>query len=498
MNSSYEKTSFCKKKYTYDYEKILEEVSCRLEEYCKKLSRENFKNHNEMGKIYCTIGLPTRKRNSRIISNFLSNFFNSRSLETVQYASILPRKRLGKFSINYLTFYTAPDCKDDLLTALELLLTQRAMGFLPFIQEEDGILYTGNSKNGEVWFRISQLHRKSFEGRKFEFFPKRRFDIFLYYVYVVDILDKMYRKELYENTNLVLSKATSNGLVLERTTEEGKNIRVNSADELLPLLQSGAFGFFLENNKCFLEQSNCRACNQSCWPNVVVDIKPGLRVSQQNVLAVLNTIHKNFAEDGIEFITKFNGNRGFHVTAYFDGLKLPEDNYIPLRLLKNETIYKQISRKQLRQLVEKLSKDPFEVVRDFIRCKTEQWKIYGKLDFLVSDLSAFDNIEEVKINASSVKRRGYHEAYYSLTEGATICLPVCRNGGKLNESALERTREISRHPFEILKYEKELLDVDIKYNDSSYVKDFLEENESKIFEKQYKKFAINLRLLQNS
>jgi len=50
----------------------------------------------------------------------------------------------------------------------------------------------------------------------------------------------------------------------------------------------------------------------------------------------------------------------------------------------------------------------------------------------------------------------------------------------------------------ILKYEKELLDVDIKYNDSSYVKDFLEENESKIFEKQYKKFAINLRLLQNS
>jgi hypothetical protein len=48
-------------------------------------------------------------------------------------------------------------------------------------------------------------------------------------------------------------------------------------------------------------------------------------------------------------------------------------------------------------------------------------------------------------------------------------------------------KEISYNPWEILKYEKELLDIEIKYNDPSYVKDFLEENERKIFEKQFNK-----------
>jgi len=56
-------------------------------------------------------------------------------------------------------------------------------------------------------------------------------------------------------------------------------------------------------------------------------------------------------------------------------------------------------------------------------------------------------------------------------------------------------KEISSNPSEILKHEKELLEIDIDYNDSSYVKDFLEENEKKIFEKQYGKVAKRLGII---
>jgi len=164
------------------------------------------------------------------------------------------------------------------LTALELLRNSKSHGLFAI---HSGRRWHFIHRELEKWRSLvsnfPSFIARALKEENLNFFPKDDLIFFLYYVYVVDILDKMYRKRTFTKTPISFCpKRQSNGLVLERTTEEGKNIRVNSADELLPLLQSGAFGFFLENNKCFLEQSNCRACNQSCWPNVVVDIKPWL------------------------------------------------------------------------------------------------------------------------------------------------------------------------------------------------------------------------------
>ena len=46
-----------------------------------------------------------------------------------------------------------------------------------------------------------------------------------YYLIVVDVMDKMFIKELYENRNLAVSRI-SGGLVWVRRTKEGKDIRV--------------------------------------------------------------------------------------------------------------------------------------------------------------------------------------------------------------------------------------------------------------------------------
>jgi hypothetical protein len=470
----------------YNPEKILKEIAANLEESSRIALAQAKK--GEIPNVYCTIGFSVPKEDPKILGDLPLKVYEVPP-KTVQVTSLRPKREKKDYgkdcSINYFTFYANPYCKEDILTTLELLLAHERIHQLPSIWEEDGILYfSRNFKTGEGNIRWSPLHKeKKINKERFKPPFKSYYDFLPYYLNVIDAMGKMYKKELYENTNLALSRI-SEGLVWTRRTKGGKDIRVNSPSELLDLVSWGAFEFFLENNKCFLEQTNCKACDKSCFPNITIDIDPGLKVSEEKLFTALNTIHNNLEEEGAKYITKFTGKRGFHVTAYFDSLKLPEQNYIPLRLLRHA---EEMSTKQLKQAIEKISEDPFEVVRDFIRCKTEQWKISENLDLLVHDFSTFDGIEYIKIDASSVKRRGYHRVYYSLTEKATACLPICKNGIKLDKSLLKKMKDISYNPSEILKHEKELLDIEIKYNNPSYVKDFLEEYERKIFERQFNK-----------
>jgi hypothetical protein len=476
-----ERIPTAKLKDRYNPEKILKEIAANLEESSRIALAQAKK--GEIPSVYCTIGLPVPKEDPKILGDLPLKAYEV-PLKTVQVTSLLPKEEKGSSSINYFTFYANPYCKEDILTTLELLLAHERIHHLDYILEEDGILnFSRNFSTGEGNISWSRLHRKRIEKEKFKPPFKSYYDFLPYYLNVIDVMGKMYKKELYENTNLALSRI-SEDLVWTRRTKEGKDIRVNSPSELLDLVSWGAFEFFLENNKCLLEQTNCKICEKNCWPNVTFDIDPGLKVPEEKLFTVLKVIHNNLEEEGVKYITKFTGKRGYHVTAYFDSLKLPEQNYIPLRLLRHA---EEMSTKQLKQAIEKISEDPFEVVRDFIRCKAEQWKNIGNFDYLVHDFSTFDGIQYVKIDASSVKRRGYHRVYYSLTEKATACLPISKNGIKLEKSLIKRMKEISYNPWEILKYEKELLDIEIKYNDPSYVKDFLEENERKIFEKQFNK-----------
>ncbi|GEM_PF-1805006 len=474
-----ERVPTAKLKERYNPEKILKEIAVNLEESSRIALAQAKK--GEIPSIYCTVGFPVPKEDPKILGDLPLKAYEV-SPKTVQLTSLLPKGERRDSSINYFTFYANPYCKEDILSTLELLLAHERIHYLPFVSEEDGILYySRNFQTGEGSIRWSPVHREKFKREKFKPPFKSYYDFLPYYLNVVDAMGKMYKKELYENTNLALSRI-SEGLVWTRRTKEGKDIRVNSSSELLDLVSWGAFEFFLENNKCFLEQTNCKTCEKNCWPNVTFDIDPGSKVPEEQLLNVLKVIHINLEEEGVKYITKFTGKRGYHVTAYFDSLKLPEKNYIPLRLLRHA---EEMSTKQLKQAIEKISEDPFEVVRDFIRCKAEQWKSIGHFDHLVHDFSTFDGVGYIKIDASSVKRRGYHRAYYSLTEKATACLPICKNDIKLDKNLIRKMKEISSNPWEILKHEKELLDIEIKYNDPSYVKDFLEENERKIFERQF-------------
>jgi Txe/YoeB family toxin of Txe-Axe toxin-antitoxin module len=483
-----ERVPTAKLRYRYNQEKILKEIAANLEESSRIALAQAKK--GEIPKIYCTLGFPVPKEDPKILGDLPLKAYEA-PLKTVQATSLLPRWEKEDSSISYFTFYATPYCKEDILTTLELLLDNERIHHLAYIWEEDGILhFSRNFKTGEGKVSWIAIHRKKIKKEKFKPLFKSYYDFLPYYLSVIDVMGKMYRKELYENTNLALSRI-SEGLVWTRRTKDGKDIRVNSPSELLDLVSWGAFEFFLENNKCLLKETNCRNCEKNCWPNVIFDIDPGLKVSEEKLFTVLNIIHKNLEEEGVNYITKFTGKRGYHITAYFDSLKLPEKNYIPLRLLRHA---EEMSTKQLKQALEKISKDPFEVVRDFIRCKTEYWKIVGNIDYLVHDFSTFDGVEYVKVDASSVKRRGYHRTYYSLTPKGTACLPFCQNGVKLDKKLLEKVKEMSANPWEILKYEKELMDIQIDYNDPSYVKDFLEENERKIFKKHFEKVEKRLSL----
>jgi hypothetical protein len=473
-------------RYRYDCEKILREVSLCLEETAKIALGETRK--NEVPNMYFTINLPIPEDDPEILGDFHLKVYRIPP-NTVQPSSIMPKRKWKNFWINSFTFYTTPYCKEDLVTTLSLLIEQERINYLPFIGEEDGIIrFSRDPKTGETNLTLFPIHKRTFKKERFVPLFKHCYDFLPYYLAVIDDMKKMYKEDLYRDTNLALSRV-SDELVWVRRTKDGKDIRVSCEEEMLDLVCWGAFEFFLENNKCWLEQTNCSACDKVCWPNITIDIDPGEKVPQEKLLALLQFIHADFEEEGIKYITKFTGKRGFHITAYFNGFKLPESNYIPLKVLRHS---EEMSKKQARQLIEKLSKDPFEVARDFIRCKAEQWKICGNFDFLVHDFSTHDGIDYVKVDASSVKRRGYHRAYYSLTSKGTACLPLCRNGIKLEAKTFESIRKISANPSEILEHEKELLDIEVKPNDPSYVKDFLAENEEKIFTRQFNKVRMKI------
>jgi hypothetical protein len=470
-------------KYRYNCEKISAQVSLYLNETAKIAFEEGKK--GKLPDIYVAIQLAVPKNDLGIFGDLPSKVYRIPP-STVQPFSI-PRREWEGYRIDSFAFCANPYYKEDLLTTLDLLLEHEKINYSPFIGEEDGIIRFSRNKTGETSINLFPLHRKTFKKEKFTPPFKEVYDFLPYYVDVVYAMNKMYVKELYDNVNVAVSRLSeellSEKLVGTRRTKNGKDIRVNSPEEIMDLVSWGAFEFFLENNKCWLKETNCRACDKPCWPNIVIDIDPGKRVSDEKLLNLLQIIHKNLDEEGINYITKFTGKRGFHITLYFDTFELPE-NYIPLKVLKH---YKEMSVKQTKQLIKILSNDPFEVARDFLRCKTEEWEMYG-LDFILHDFSTQPenaDLDFVKIDALSVKRRGYHRAPYSLTQKFTACLPLCTNGMKLTREDFENVKKISSNPSEILKHEKELLDIKIKYNDPSYIKDYLEEKERKIFAKQF-------------
>jgi hypothetical protein len=472
-------------RYRYNHEKILNDLSKYLEESCKKAFLETKKLRRPCD-VYCAIGLPIPEEDPALLGDFPTKVYMT-SPRTVQLFSF-PTRKWKDSSIYSFGFQAHPHNKDDIVTTVGVLVSYERLNYLPFISEEVGIAtFSRDSSTDAKEFRFTPIQRATL--KKEAFIPpfKTFYDFLPYYLNVVEAMNKMFVKELYENTNVAVSRISEN-LVWTRRTRLGKDIRINNpfdiTDDLVPW---GAFEYFLENNRCWLDQTNCKKCEKKCWPNVIFDIDPGEKISRKSVVDALIFIQKNLDEEGINYNVKLTGKRGFHITAYCGDFKPPEYNYIPLRVLKH---CDEMSTKQIKQVIEALSQDPFEVTRDYIRCKTEYWKnsAQGKLKFLVHDFSAYaGNIECITIDASSIKRRGYHRAHYSLTDKKTACLPVCNAGIKIDLELIERLDKISQNPSEILRYENELSNIEVKYNDPSFIKDFLEEYEKKIFEEQFKK-----------
>lgn len=475
-------------RYRYNCENILKVLSKYLEESSYKAFSEARK--GRMPNVYCTISLPIPEKDPKILGDFPLKVYEVPP-QTVQPFA-LPRRKWRDFWINSFAFQAHPYHKEDILTTLGVLFEHERINYLPFIGVEDGNIYFSKDfDKGVTELRLLPVHKTTFKKERF-IAPFRDYYEFLpYYLNVVETMEKMFNKELYENTNLAASRI-SEELVWTRRTKDGRDIRINNPLEIPnDLVPWGAFEYFLENNKCWLDQTNCRRCDKTCWPNITVDIDPGGKVSRKEVIDALTFIQSDLDNEGIKYIVKFTGKRGFHITAYCNSFKSPECNYIPLKVLKHSN---EMSTKHIKQTIETLSQDPFEVARDYIRCKTDYWRglAKGKLNFLVHDMSDYaGNMEYVTVDAS-VKRRAYYITYYSLTAKKTVCLPVCSNGTVASLELVERIENISKNPSEILKHENELLDVEIKYNDSSFVKDFLEENERKIYKGQFEKVAKRL------
>jgi len=483
----------------YDFEEILGKVNEQLEKVALK-AYELGKNY----RVYCILHLPVDKNEPRLLGDFFTKLHEI-TPSTVKPIELPFRKWKAKtkiFNVYRVGYEADPENLDDLQMSLEILMESENLNYLPFIGVDVGIHSERVDRfTKDVNLRFSPfpikidergeaVYEMRFKRKKYKPPFEKYLDFMHYYLIVVDVMDKMFIKELYENRNLAVSRV-SGGLVWVRRTKEGKDIRVKRKEDLLKLVEWGGFEFFLEDSKCKMEESRCRVCDVGCSPNVIFDLDPGKKVSRKKIVDTIKLIQQNLEDEGLFYIIKYTGGRGYNIDVYVEDLKLPEPyKYIPLKVLKH---HQQMSVKRLKQVIEEMSKDKAGIVRDYLRMKTDYLRNRSGFGFLVHDMSMNAwRYDSLTVDASSIKRRSYHRAFYSLTSRRTICLPVCQSGDKFNWNLETRAKEISKDYENILKYEKELMDVKIKFNDPTFVKDFIEEYERKIYRDEFKECSRRL------
>ena len=192
---------------------------------------------------------------------------------------------------------------------------------------------------------------------------------------------------------------------------------------------------------------------------------------------VLKEISRWLWENSVDFVLKYTGGRGFNYHVFLSSPPRSPQSYVPLKILK---YWKDMSKKRLEEEIVKLSQNPFEITRDFLRCFAEYLRVKGLP--IVHDLSikAFEP-DVITIDAKSVKRRGYHRTFFSLRareESIRVCLPV----EKVDE--WKNVIKISEHPEDVVKRKYEF-EIQINFTEPSFMDDFLEEFEKRLFEKHY-------------
>lgn len=431
--------------------------------------------------VFCSLGFPVLPEEEAELLGNLPTQLCQKCLRDVK--PVLSAKDWRGARIYFLGWRARPSQIEDLLTSMEFFLENERINYFPFIAYEIGV---SKVKKGD------QSHLTIYSGtfRKEKFMaPFQSFLDFLpHYLRVAEASDLMFSPQLFKDVNLAVDRI-SRGLVWTRRTKDGRDIRVSGPSEIThELVPWGAYKFFLENNLCYLPQTNCPACEESCTPRAVIfDLDPGKMVDESTLIKGLQGVQRGLEELGVKYTVKLTGGSGFHVVAYLDGNLRRPDGYIPLKVLKHS---EEMSSKQMKQVIEYSANNPFEVVRDFIRCFTDYLRAKAEALPIVHDMSRNAwGPECITVDAQTIKRRGYHVTYYSLNEKGKICLPVCQEGSPVTKDRYNKFKEISEHPEALLRNEGELLKAGeiVRENPSSFVSDLLEDYEAELYRELYHK-----------
>ncbi|MEM7821465.1 MAG: hypothetical protein QXX38_01470 [Candidatus Aenigmatarchaeota archaeon] len=470
-------------KYRFKQEEILNKLSSQLENIASE-AYSRIKRERKIFKLYCIIELPIPKDDRKILGNFPTKLFEL-SLPTVEKIE-LPSREWRDFSIYRFGLQSYIQNKEDIITLLGLILENERLNYLPFIGSEVGISHSSEGKTSV--YSYHRLASTTFKKERFQPPFKDLFEFLPYYLSVVDS-GKMFIKELYDRRNLAVCRM-SEGLVWIRRTRNGKDIRINSPDEITDdLVPWGAFEFFVEDNKCWLEKTNCSECDKLCFPNVCFDLDPGEKIEREKCIHVLTLIQKFLEDKGIHYVIKHTGGRGYNIDIFIKNFTPPEAGvYIPLNVLKHQ---REMSSKRMKEIIEEKAYNPYDVIRDFVRMITDYLR--GDLDFLVHDMSSSAwQLNTITVDAGSIKRRSYHKAYYTLTEKKTMCLPI---SPETNKEEIKKIDEISKKFSDIGEYLDQLPYVEIKYIDSTFIRDFIEDEERRLYKELYDDCLRRLRFL---
>ncbi|MCW1302780.1 MAG: hypothetical protein QW507_02180 [Candidatus Nanoarchaeia archaeon] len=467
-----------KLRYRYNLANILTALGEKL----KKTAEIAYQQSKSGGiDVFCSVGFPVLPQEEvELLGSLPTQLCQkcSRNIKPVLFAKDWRGAR-----IYFLGWRAKPYQIEDLLTSIEFFLENERINYFPFIAYEIGISKVRKGNQSHLTIYSGTLRKEKFIA------PFQSFLDFLpHYLRVAEVSDLMFSQELFKDVNLAVDRI-SRGLVWTRRTKDGRDIRINNPHQIThELVPWGAYKFFAENNLCYLPQTNCLACEENCSPRAVIfDLDPGKIVNERTILKGLEDLQRGLEEIGVKYTVKLTGGSGFHVVVYLDGELRRVSSYIPLRVLKHS---EEMSSKYMKQVIEQSAENPFEVVRDFVRCFTDYVRSKTEASPLVHDMSrnAWDP-EHITVDAQSIKRRGYHITYYSLNEKGKVCLPICQEGTMITKDHFSKFKEISEHPESLLRNERELIKAEeiVRKNPTSFISDLLEDYEAKLYKELYQK-----------
>jgi hypothetical protein len=439
--------------------------------------------------IYAEIELPEPKNKKGMLGELVNEFFK-KAVKVRPYSYKREEKEFNKYICG-----AEKGCPDDLITCLKSVLDHDRIHYLPFIWFRCGTVIESRVEKSVIK-QVKPLEQKMFVREKpvLPFNTKEEF--VPYYETIAPVMAHKIPFEIFKNTNLAIKKLGKNSVRTVRTRAD-KDIRIFRPEDvptqIIELANSGAFDFYIESNKCWREITDCKNCNEFCYPNLVLDIDPGKAVSREKLIDFLQILQRRLYEYKLHYLVKGTGKRGFNICALLDGFKLPEPyKYIPINVLKKR---KEMSRKRMRQEIESLANNPFVVAQDFVRLLVEDLKYSYNLDYLCHDLSSnAGSPDTIKLDPSAVKRRAYTRLPFSLTDEKKVCLLICNEEENITKELIKKFDEISKDPEKVKKMCDELPQFPFKFNDSSFVRDFIEDNERKIAERQFKECLERLQI----